>query len=145
MLWAILWMALLTVYQAWWHSVYVRGHILLQLARQGSEQGYLPPGGVIHNLSLILYPTIPVCGKIFPLTCWNNYGIIPALEAKPEQHKVTFFFPIDVLDTMRRLAKDHQRSLIGEIIWALRHYIKQQQSQETDGDHQGLQNRTQAE
>jgi hypothetical protein len=49
------------------------------------------------------------------------------MEQKEAKEKITFVFPKDVLDAMRKLAKDHQRSLIGEIIWALRQYINQQQ------------------
>jgi len=36
------------------------------------------------------------------------------------------------LDALRTRAKDHQRSLVGEIIWAVRPYIKQQKQQEGD-------------
>jgi len=54
---------------------------------------------------------------------WYNTG----MEQHDVKEKATFLFPKDVLDAMRKLAKDHQRSLIGEIIWALRQYIKQQE------------------
>jgi uncharacterized protein (DUF4415 family) len=54
---------------------------------------------------------------------WHN----TCMEQKEAKEKITFVFPKDVLDAMRKLAKDHQRSLIGEIIWALRQYINQQQ------------------
>jgi hypothetical protein len=52
------------------------------------------------------------------------------MEKKPVLKQVTFMFPLDILETMRRLAKDHQRSLVGEIVWALRQYIARQ-SEET--------------
>jgi hypothetical protein len=48
------------------------------------------------------------------------------MEKKPGVKQVTFMFPLDVLETMRRLAQFHQRSLVGEIVWALRQYIAQQ-------------------
>jgi hypothetical protein len=31
-------------------------------------------------------------------------------------------FPFDVWEELRRLAKEHQRSFNGEVIWALRNY-----------------------
>lgn len=40
--------------------------------------------------------------------------------------KITFTYPVDVLDRMRVLAKEHGRSFIGEIVWALRQYIQGQ-------------------
>ena len=51
------------------------------------------------------------------------------MEQKPAAPKeeATFVYPREILDAMRRLAKAHQRSLIGEIIWALRQYITQQE------------------
>ena len=48
------------------------------------------------------------------------------MEQKPEVKQVTFVFPVEVLETMRRLAHAHQRSLVGEIVWALRQYLAQQ-------------------
>jgi hypothetical protein len=41
--------------------------------------------------------------------------------------RVTIIFPLDVWAAMRDLAKAHGRSLVQEIIWALRHYIQQHQ------------------
>ena len=35
-------------------------------------------------------------------------------------------YPKTVLEEMRKLAKEHGRSLNGEIVWALREYIQQQ-------------------
>jgi len=53
------------------------------------------------------------------------------MEHQDVKEKATFVFPKDVLDAMRKLAKDHQRSLIGEIIWALRQYIRQEHDKDT--------------
>jgi len=35
-------------------------------------------------------------------------------------------YPQDVLEDMRKIAKEHGRSLNAEIVWALREYIQQQ-------------------
>jgi hypothetical protein len=35
-------------------------------------------------------------------------------------------YPPDLLDELRKLAQEHERSLNGEIIWALRQYVEQQ-------------------
>ncbi len=43
---------------------------------------------------------------------------------KPPQKKVAFMLPVDVLEQMRRLAEQHRRSLVGEIVWALREYVE---------------------
>lgn len=42
-------------------------------------------------------------------------------------------YPNDLLDTLRVLAQQHQRSLNGEIVWALRDYVShQRQSSKED-------------
>ena len=38
------------------------------------------------------------------------------------ERRISIRFPLDVLDTIRRLAKQHERSFNGEVIWALREY-----------------------
>jgi hypothetical protein len=38
-------------------------------------------------------------------------------------------YPQDVLEVMRQLAHSHQRSFNGEVIWALRQYIAQQEGE----------------
>ncbi len=43
-----------------------------------------------------------------------------------EEIKITVRIPVDVADRIRRLAEAHDRSLNGEIVWALRQYSKQQ-------------------
>jgi hypothetical protein len=42
---------------------------------------------------------------------------------KDERH-VSIRFPVAVLTAIRQLAKQHERSLNGEVIWALREYIE---------------------
>jgi predicted transcriptional regulator len=43
-----------------------------------------------------------------------------------EESKITVRIPTDVADRMRQLAEAHDRSLNGEIVWALRQYGKQE-------------------
>ncbi len=40
-------------------------------------------------------------------------------------------YPPEVLAEMKRLAQEHQRSLNGEIIWALRYYIQAQKGEKS--------------
>jgi hypothetical protein len=43
---------------------------------------------------------------------------------KPLTKKVTFVYPIALLERLRHLAHEHQRSLNGEVVWALRQYVQ---------------------
>jgi hypothetical protein len=45
---------------------------------------------------------------------------------KGERH-VSIRFPLDMMDAIRRIAKQHERSFNGEVVWALREYIARQQ------------------
>jgi hypothetical protein len=47
-------------------------------------------------------------------------------------------YPPDLLEELRKLAQEHERSLNGEIVWALRQYIAKQQKK--DEDYTRLQN-----
>ncbi len=47
------------------------------------------------------------------------------LQEKP----VSTRYPLDVLETMKQLAQEHERSFNGEVVWALRLYITQQQKE----------------
>ncbi len=51
--------------------------------------------------------------------------------SKPKTIKATFVFPLDLMDELRELAWQHRRSLVGEIVWALRQYVAQQRSQKS--------------
>jgi predicted transcriptional regulator len=42
-----------------------------------------------------------------------------------DEVKITVRIPVEVADRIRRLAEAHDRSLNGEIVWALRQYGKQ--------------------
>ena len=43
-----------------------------------------------------------------------------------EEIKLTVRISADIANRIRRLAEAHERSLNGEIVWALRHYAKQE-------------------
>jgi hypothetical protein len=47
------------------------------------------------------------------------------MQEKPSEQKLTTRYPLDVFKDMKRLAKEHNRSFNGEVIWALREYIRQ--------------------
>lgn len=47
------------------------------------------------------------------------------MKEKATEQKLTTRYPIDILNEMKRLAREHNRSFNGEVIWALREYIKQ--------------------
>ncbi len=38
--------------------------------------------------------------------------------------RISIRFPLDVLNAIRALAKQHERSFNGEVIWALREYVE---------------------
>jgi hypothetical protein len=38
------------------------------------------------------------------------------------ERRISIRFPLDVLNAIRALAKRHERSFNGEVIWALREY-----------------------
>lgn len=48
---------------------------------------------------------------------------------KSERH-VSIRFPLDVLEVIRKLAKKHERSLNGEVIWALREYVERHRDEQ---------------
>ena len=40
------------------------------------------------------------------------------------ERRISIRFPLDVLSVIRTLAKKHERSFNGEVIWALREYAE---------------------
>jgi hypothetical protein len=48
-------------------------------------------------------------------------------EAPKGERRISIRFPVDVLDAIRKLAKQHERSFNGEVLWALREYIERHQ------------------
>lgn len=49
-------------------------------------------------------------------------------------------YPPDLLEELRKLAKEHERSLNGEIVWALRQYVAKPEQQKKYEDHTRLPN-----
>jgi hypothetical protein len=46
------------------------------------------------------------------------------------ERRISIRFPLDVLDAIRALAKRHERSFNGEVIWALREYVERHNSEQ---------------
>ena len=40
------------------------------------------------------------------------------------EQSISIRFPLDVLETIRTLANQHERSFNGEVVWALREYAQ---------------------
>ena len=49
-----------------------------------------------------------------------------------DEKKIQVRFPLDVWETIRTLAEQHERSFNGEVIWALREYIKREEEKGKD-------------
>ncbi len=64
---------------------------------------------------------------VTPLLWWYNNG----MDTEPREVKITIRIPAEIAEKMRQLAKQHDRSLNGEIVRALREYGEQHQ--ETQG------------
>ena len=45
------------------------------------------------------------------------------------ERRISIRFPLDILAAVRTLAKQHERSFNGEVIWALREYAERHQTQ----------------
>jgi hypothetical protein len=45
-------------------------------------------------------------------------------QAPKGERRISIRFPLDVLDAIRALARKHERSFNGEVIWALREYAE---------------------
>ena len=43
-----------------------------------------------------------------------------------EEQRISIRFPAEVLEAIRTLAQDHERSFNGEVIWALREYVERE-------------------
>lgn len=46
------------------------------------------------------------------------------------ERRISIRFPLDVLNAIRALAKKHERSFNGEVIWALREYAAKHQDEQ---------------
>ena len=60
--------------------------------------------------------------RLYPVWCYNRY-----MENTPRETRISIRFPQDVLAALRTLARQHERSFNGEVIWALREYVARQQ------------------
>ncbi len=49
------------------------------------------------------------------------------MDKQREDIKITLRVPPEVAETMKRLAREHARSLNGELVWAIQEYIARQQ------------------
>ncbi len=54
------------------------------------------------------------------LKVWYN----SCMKDKSSEQKLTIRFPLDVLEAIRQLARAHDRSFNGEVVWALREYAR---------------------
>ena len=79
-------------------------------------------------LSLCDCPAIHICALAIPERFWY-YSCMK--QEKPTRKKTSFLYPEDLLERLRQLAAQHQRSLNGELVWALELYVAQQ---EREGD-----------
>jgi hypothetical protein len=55
------------------------------------------------------------------------------MSEKESKQKITVIVPSNIVSQLKQVAKTHQRSFNGELIWALQHYlesVKQQESHE---------------
>ncbi|HWS84449.1 MAG TPA: Arc family DNA-binding protein [Ktedonobacteraceae bacterium] len=52
--------------------------------------------------------------------------------SKKEETQTLIRLPQSLLNEVRQLAEAHDRSLNGEMVWALREYVKQQKGGEKD-------------
>jgi predicted transcriptional regulator len=48
-------------------------------------------------------------------------------EKQPTTNKTTVYIPPDVRERLKALAKQHQRSFNGELVWALQVYLERQE------------------
>ncbi len=48
------------------------------------------------------------------------------------ERRISIRFPVDVLAAIRALAKKHERSFNGEVIWALREYAREHAQRHKD-------------
>ncbi len=62
--------------------------------------------------------------KSYPLAVSLNPCYIGDMDTQEKETRITIRFPADVIAVLRQLAKEHDRSLNGEIVRALREYIE---------------------
>jgi hypothetical protein len=55
-----------------------------------------------------------------------------AVMDKQETVKTPVYVPAEVWEQLRQVAREHRRSLNGELVWALQQYLEQQKRQHSD-------------
>jgi hypothetical protein len=50
--------------------------------------------------------------------------------AEHPSKKITFVLPVALIERLRAQAQAHRRSLVGELVWAVEQYLKQQERQQ---------------
>jgi hypothetical protein len=58
------------------------------------------------------------------------YNTIMDKSVKP--HKITVDIPQDVWEAVRKLASEHQRSFVRELVWALQEYVRRERKRERE-------------
>jgi predicted transcriptional regulator len=58
------------------------------------------------------------------------------MNTERETIPITIRFPHEIAEAMRRLAKEHDRSINGEMVRAAREYLARQQKQPREGEQQ---------
>lgn len=54
------------------------------------------------------------------------------MKPKREEQAIQVRFPLDILEELRRLSHEHERSFNGEVIWGLRQYAATQRKERGD-------------
>jgi Arc-like DNA binding domain len=60
-----------------------------------------------------------------------GWGVEPRTRralARAECQKITFVLPRQLIERLRAVAKRNRRSLVGELVWAVDQYLRQQES-----------------
>jgi Arc-like DNA binding domain len=58
-----------------------------------------------------------------PVPCMHN----TCMEQESKQ-KITFVLPRQLIERLRAVAKRNRRSLVGELVWVVEQYLRQQES-----------------
>lgn len=51
------------------------------------------------------------------------------MENKSKEQRISIRFPSDLLEAIRKQAKEHERSFNGEVVWMLRQMLSQQKKE----------------
>ncbi len=52
------------------------------------------------------------------------------MEKNKKEQRISIRFPLDLLEAIRKQAKEHERSFNGEVIWLLRFALKNRDKEE---------------